>query len=187
MSSYISIGFVSNDIEKVFIKKCKQLIATNSKNICKIEFKYPKYGTCDIWNVSNESLKKIDEVLTICFKNELAEMTVDYNINGKLIKSVLIRIEKEIGRYTGILFKVPEEYLNLENNIDELENIIMIYMQNLINIGFEYIFCDNEIDIEYSTKDILERKEEYSMLIIKNNDKLITKLALWKIDGLTSR
>lgn len=187
MSSYISIGFVANDNEELFVEKCKKIMEVNNKNIGQIIFKYPTDETCNKWNVSNEQVKNIDKMLKQCFTNELAEIIVDYRINEQIFKGILIKIRKKIGEYTGILFEISEDCFPLKEKINSIENEIIAILRDLLNIGFEYAYCDNEADIEYSIKEVMGQKNRYSILVTRENNNIVTKLASWKIDGLTSR
>ena len=187
MSSYISVGIVANDKEDIFMKKCVQIIKKNSMYIIRLVIKYPDDDTCTNWNECNESIGSLNKIIEICYRNEFAEIIADYKINAHVIKGVIVKIKKEKGKYAGILFEIPEDNFDLENEIDDLEDKIITEMKELLNLGFEYAYCDNETDIEYSVEEILEGKEIYSILVVKENETITSKLGSWKIDGLTDR
>ena len=85
------------------------------------------------------------------------------------------------------MFEVPEENFDLACEIDVLEKRIIYMLEQIVSGAFEYAFCDNEVEIEYSFQEILENNVEYSILVLNNSDNLIVKLSSWRIDGLTNR
>lgn len=186
MGSYISIAFVSNDTQKCFIGKCKKIIQLNTKNITSIILKYPKDENFNLWYRQNENISNISEALKLCFKNEYAELIIDYISNDIEAKGILIKIKKKKGKYTGLLFEIPEDSLKLEKNVDEIEKRIISNIKDYVKLGFEYAFCDHEMSIEYSLSEITNNNIVYSILVA-NGDTIITKFASWKIDGLTYR
>ena len=52
--------------------------------------------------------------------------------------------------------EIPEEDVDLE--IDEVEEQIITVLNEEINIGTDYVFCDNETDIKYTTDDIIKKE-----------------------------
>lgn len=75
----------------------------------------------------------------------------------------------------------------MEQKLDELEQKITVIMRDALSLGFDYAFCDNEEDIEYSIGEILEQNKMYSILVYRKNGETISKCSSWKIDGLTNR
>ena len=108
-------------------------------------------------------------------------------VEGRLVQNIIIKIQRREGSYTGILFEIPEENFDLACEIDILEKKIVDVLEQSISDEFEYAFCDNEVDIEYSFREILEKNIEYSILVLNKSDRLTIKLGSWRIDGLMSR
>jgi len=127
------------------------------------------------------------DMIEKCYQSELAEMIVNCEVDRRLVKNIIIKIKRVEGLYTGILFEVPEENFDLACEIDVLEKRIIYMLEQIVSGAFEYAFCDNEVEIEYSFQEILENNVEYSILVLNNSDNLIVKLSSWRIDGLTNR
>ena len=189
MSSYISIGIVSNDDEQIFINKCNQVIMKNSIHIDNIVIRYPVSNQCDKWIERNVNINDLKSMLHLCYINEYAEMTIDYKWNNKrIIEGVLVRIRREENKYSGILFEIPEDNFKMEKELDVLEKIITQKIQEILCIGFIYAYCDNETDIEECIEEVLNEDNcVYSILLINRNGKIKRKLGSWKIDGLSNR
>lgn len=100
MSSYISVGFVTND-EKSFIKKCNDVININSEYIKKITINYPVDDSCNIWRDLIKKVEDIEAILNKCFSNTLAEIVIDYKNRNQEVKGVLVKIKREMNKYTG--------------------------------------------------------------------------------------
>lgn len=187
MSSYISVGIVSNDEKEVFIKKCNKIFTNFSNHINDITLKYPINNKCDDWIECDGKKVEISKMLDICYRNNLAEMTISYRCNKRLVKGIIVRIRKAETKYSGILFETPEYNFKMEDEIDELEKRIIINIKRVLSIGFDYAYCDNETDIEKSIEEVLQEKNIYSILLVNKNRSFYTKLGSWKIDGLSSR
>lgn len=186
MGSYINIGVVSNKNKQDFIRNCENLFQQNNIYFGRIKFEFPEDEECKVWNESERECIDLG-VLEKCYQNELAEITVNCEVEGRLVQNIIIKIKRKEGSYTGILFEIPEENFDLACEIDILEKKIIDALEQSISDEFEYAFCDNEVDIEYSFREILEKNIEYSILALNKSDRLTIKLGSWRIDGLTSR
>lgn len=187
MGSYISIGIVSNDQKDVFLKKCVKVLDKNSRNIIRLVIKYPNDIDCNNWIEKVEKVENIKKLFEICYKSELAEIIMDYKMDENLIKNIIIKVKRSLKSYTGILFEIPEENFDLKYILNDLEVSIISELKEILDIGFEYAYCDNETDIEYSIEEILEKEKIYSILLIKNKRNILLKLGSWRIDGITNR
>lgn len=186
MGSYINIGVVSNKNKQDFIKSCENLFQRNNIYFSGMKFEFPEDEECQIWSESERDCIDLD-VLEKCYQNKLAKITVNCEVEGRLIQSIIIKIKRREGLYTGILFEIPEENFDLPCEINILEKKIIEVLEQSISDEFEYAFCDNEVDIEYSFREVLEKNIEYSILVLNKGDRLTIKLGPWRIDGLTSR
>lgn len=186
MGSYINIGVVSNKNKQDFIRNCENLFQRSNIYFSRIKFEFPEDEECQIWNESERDCIDLD-VLEKCYQNELAGITVNCEVEGRLVQNIIIKIQRREGSYTGILFEIPEENFDLACEIDILEKKIVDVLEQSISDEFEYAFCDNEVDIEYSFREILEKNIEYSILVLNKSDRLTIKLGSWRIDGLMSR
>lgn len=74
-------------------------------------------------------------------------------------------------------------------NFRKIIRMIIIQIKKLRKkLNFNYVFCDTEVNIEYSLCEILEEKTPiYSIVAINHKNGLEVRLASWEIDGLTSR
>lgn len=185
MGSYISVGLVAGKCEpSEFLELCKRAFNMFGANIQRMTLKYPLDSECIRWEEKEVSIKEIDSVLSECYSNNLCELHIDYLIEKRCVSGVLFKLKKGDG-YQGALFEIPEENFDIVNEIDILESKIKAIIKNILPYGFEYVFCDNEADIEYSKEKILSMDSVYSVLLI--NNELNFRLAPWKIDGLTER
>lgn len=185
MGSYISVGMVTGKCEpSEFLESCKRALNKFGANIKRISLKYPLDSECIRWEEKAVFIKEIDSALSECYSNDLCELHIDYLIEKRCVSGVLFRLKKVDG-YQGALFEIPEENFDVANEIDILESKIKTIIKNILPYGFEYGFCDNEADIEYSKEQILSMDSVYSVMLI--NNELNFRLAPWKIDGLTER
>lgn len=186
MGSYISIGMVLKASEKDFITKCKHIIEKYC-NIILTVLKFPVDDNYDNWSEYAVNINDLYQTLDKCYHNKLAECIIDYNcINSYHIKGMIVKITHLINENTGILFEIPEVNFDIIN-VDQLEKVIHSILVDSLKIGFNYAFCDNECDIEYTIEEIVNGNIPYSILIYNNCGNICTKYAKWKIDGLTSR
>lgn len=188
MGSYISIGMVTGNCEsKEFLGLCKRVFDVFDLNVKRITFKYPLDNECLVWKEITVPIGEIDSVLSKCYLSDLCELNIDYLIEKRCISGVLFKIKKGDG-YQGALFEIPEENFDIADELDILEYKIEAIIGKILHLGFEYGFCDNEADIEYSKEKIMSMDSVYSILLINNKlDRPKIKLAPWKIDGLTKR
>ncbi len=187
MGSYISLGFVSASEKTAFLRTCKDVINFFTINIKNAQIKYPIDSECSEWISENVNVNNLEKALNICYEYNYSELMLDYEINGRLISGVLFTITRNIGNLFGALFEIPEKNFDMLKEIDFIENEIINIMNQSILLGIEYIFCDNECNIEYLPSEIISKDNIYSILIYRHNEKNIIKLASWKIDGLTNR
>lgn len=185
MGSYISVGLVAGKCEpSEFLELCKRAFNVFGESIQRMTLKYPLDSECISWKEKTMSINEIDSALSDCYSNNLFELHIDYLIEKRCVSGVLFKLKKGDG-YQGALFEIPEENFDIVNEIDILEGKIKAIIKNILPYGFEYGFCDNEADIEYSKEKILSTDSVYSVLLINNESKF--RLAPWKIDGLTER
>lgn len=186
MGNYISIGLVLQADKKVFISKCKHIIANNC-SVSLAVFKYPIDDSLDRWEEYVVNPNDLFLMLDKCYQNEFAEFVIDYTaINSYHIKGMIVKIIHLINGYTGILFEIPEANFD-KIPIDELENVVYSILVGSLKIGFSYAFCDNECSIEYTLEEIVNQNIQYSILVYDYEGKIYSKYAKWKIDGLSSR
>ena len=175
MGSYISVGLVAEKCEpSEFLELCKRAFNMFGANIQRMTLKYPLDSECISWKEKTMSIKEIDSALSDCYSNNLCELHIDYLIEKRCVSGVLFKLKKGDG-YQGALFEIPEENFDIVNEIDILEGKIKAIIKNILPYGFEYGFCDNEADIEYSKEKILSMDSVYSVPVSYTHLTLPTK------------
>ena len=185
MSSYISIGFVTDNNYNSIIDMSKKIFEFNKEIISVMSLKYPEEEMCNNWITEKIGTADFDKAIRKCYSHEMAEIQITIQTDQHNICDIIakIKLRKFCG---GILFEIPESNFDLMRDIDGLEGMILNWIKKCSRTGFKYAFCDNEADIEdYKIKHVIN-KEIYSILVI-NKNQLVTKFSPWKIDGLTRR
>lgn len=183
MGSYISIGCVCDAKiqKKNFLEIAKNTILKRKENICNLRANIPNNNYSE-WNSRYFSVNEVLNFIDVCFKDEMAEILFDLKTLDIEIKDIITKVEKIEKDSYAIIFYLPEESFNFIS-IDNLENNIKKQMLELIKLGFDYIYCDNEAGMKYKISDVINNDNLYSILVY--DDKI--HYAGWKIDGLTQR
>lgn len=187
MGSFITIGFVcdKNISKSQFLEMVKNILLMNKDKYDDILFKFPIELDGNNWNESVENQNNLSNMLDVCFENDMAQMLIDYQLNDKKIKGILLRIERLENDSVGFCADIPENNFGEYKNIDLIEQKIESELKKLVKLGFSYAFCDNEVYLEYPIDEVLKNKNTYSILVINNN--LQSYHSNWKIDGLSPR
>lgn len=185
MSSYISIGFVTDNKYNSIIDMSKKIFEFNKEIVSVMSLKYPEDEMCNNWKTEKLGIVDLDKAIRKCYSHEMAEIQIAIQTDQHNICDIIAKIKLR-KFYGGILFEIPESNFDLMRDIDGLECIILNWIKKCSRAGFKYAFCDNEADIEdYNIKHVIS-KDIYSILVI-NQNQLVTKFSTWKIDGLTRR
>ncbi|WDU84435.1 Imm64 family immunity protein [Caloramator sp. Dgby_cultured_2] len=121
-----------------------------------------------------------------------AIIVVKSGIFGIKDNIIIIRVYKEIN-YFGFLIDIDEETIIKKIGINELEQKICDMIFDIYRVSeFDYAFCDNEAEIEFSPDEFKNLKEKiYSILVLPINGDKRLELKLiksnWKIDGYSLR
>lgn len=185
MGSFITIGCVCKDnIDKnQFVSILKQTLDINVEFLKNFHIKYPLKSDCKEWVTKTFIYNEIDENLLICVNNKMAHIGFDYIKENNQVNGIIVEIEKVIGDSCGVLFSIPESAFGNEN-IDDVETILCDKLKSLIELGYSYVFCDNEAHIDYTLDEVNNSKNLYSILMLSSGKVL---RASWKIDGLSQR
>lgn len=194
MGSYISIGFVYEKKKKEKIAECLEklidFINLKNENIERIKYCEDDFGEIeyevnlkDIIYHKNEVLKKIVEYY-------YGEIEFYVNIFGIEKLKMVLKIEKEEEFY-GIVLEVEESDIISQYTVDNINSITEKIIDFMVNIypylNYDYVVCDNELELKYSPKIMRNMKElKYSILVIYDSKLKIIK-SNWNIDGLTER
>ena len=114
----------------------------------------------------------------------MAEIFCDLKIGQFHSNEVLLRVKQIQESALCLLFEIPEMN-EIFTDIDVAELEIVDLMNRLIDLGFEYAFCDSEADTPENLKQI-NKYEEYS-IFVRYKPYFEVTYASWKINGLFSR
>lgn len=185
MSSYISIGFVTDNNYNSIINMSKKIFELDKERVSTMLLKYPENETYNNWKTEKMGIADLDKALGKCYSHEMAEIQITIQTDQQNISDIIAKIKLR-NSCGGILFEMPESNFDLMRDIDGLECVILNWIKNCSSAGFKYAFCDNEADIEDYKVECVINEEIYSILVI-NKEQLVTKFSSWKIDGLTRR
>lgn len=193
MGSYISIGMVYSENVNELHKDIEYLIKNNLQLSNEIIVNYPLDESCEKWESKNFEGDEFTDAFLILETFRYSTGKLRFKINGNIV-NIIVSIRRNNRNIQGILFEVPEEDLmkndySLKNLNSVTDKIVNILINLLSKIKFDYAFCDNEVDIEYSLDEIEQKKEPVYSVIIKRNtlNEPIIQLSSWNIDGITSR
>ena len=140
---------------------------------------------------------KTDDICNILAENYYGQVEIKSNLLRHKNLMITIRVEKEENEeYFGFLLDISEEALIKTNSVSEMNNItdeIEEFIQEFYKHSpYEYAFCDNEAEIQYSPIEFKKiKKSIYSIVAIpfleSNSSKVNIIRSNWNIDGLTSR
>jgi len=198
MGSYISIGFVYDKVDlkqiKFELENLTTCLITALDNVRNMKLSKDMDG--EEW-IEYSSFKNypISDLCSLLAEHYFGQLNLKCNLFGLENLEVTIRVEKEKD-YFGFLLDIIETELIKTGSIEEINSItekIINFITDLYKaLAYDYAFCDNEAEIEYSPKEFkglkdsvysiavmpLLGKQEKSFNVIKSN---------WHIDGLTIR
>mgnify|MGYP003414390851 FL=1 len=183
MGSYINLGFIVSSKKNDFIDKCIALIERLDE-FHPISIKYPKDEFYTVWTEKAMSEYSIKQAMECCCDYEMAEIFCDLKIGQFHSNEVLLRVKQIQESALCLLFEIPEMN-EIFTDIDVAELEIVDLMNRLIDLGFEYAFCDSEADTPENLKQI-NKDEEYS-IFVRYKPYFEVTYASWKINGLFSR
>lgn len=197
MGSYISIGFVFNELNfeqiKNKLRKLVNLLIANNGQLKEMKFSKDIEGMDWVEYSFKNNILTIDliESLAINYFGEL-KITSDFLKIGNL--NIIVNVEKEKS-YFGFLLEISEAELLKTHNSEEIKFITDKVIDFMIDahdiLDYAYAFCDNEAEIEYSPQEIVSfDRDVYSIIIFyssKKQKEYYIKKSKWNIDGLTSR
>lgn len=196
MGSSTSIGFVYHEnqianAEKKLGAMIKFLISNNGEILTQ---KYCRDLDGDGWVESNEvAYLIIEDVSSLLVNNYYGQLRICCDILGKkgLIIDLCFKIMKE-NNY-GILLDIADNQIfEPYNSLEGITNRIITLMKNVYSIlRFDYSFCDNEAQIEYSLLELMSIGRPVYSIVALPNPKSPPVLEIyksnWNIDGLTPR
>lgn len=196
MGSSTNIGFVygsnSRSLAETELSSLIQYFISNNGSV--LSQKYCKDIDGDGWVESNEvaylSLKDTSSQLV---NNYYGQLKIKCNLLGKKGLTIDVLFKKLSQTSYGILLDIADEQLfNSVNSLDAITDEIIELMRRIYSIShFDYAFCDNEAQIEYSLSDLIALGNPvYSVIAIlkgANQSNLQIVKSSWHIDGLTPR
>lgn len=197
MGSYIGIGFVYNIIEDGLEKELRNLVNYLIRREGSIEsIKFSKDEDGNEW--VEERLKNnidIEEFYSLLANGYFGQLHAVCNILNIQKLNVYIRIDKVDKNYFGLLLDISEEELIEESSVENINKVtdrIIGLLNDLYEVsGFNYAFCDNEAEIQYSPIEFQSIDEKvYSIVALPTTGegkKLLIIKSGWHIDGLTTR
>lgn len=197
MGSYIGIGLVYNISENGLENEMRNLVnylILRNGSIKDIKFSNDKDG--NEW--VEESLKNnidIEDLYSPLANGFFGQLHVVCNILNIKNLNVYIRIEKVDKSYFGILLDLSEEELlgkNSGGNIERVTDSIIKLLNDLYKVSvFDYAFCDNEAEIQYSPMEFKNSNEKFYSIVAIPTTEYTKKLRIiksdWNIDGITTR
>jgi len=200
MGSFISIGFIYGKfsiqaIENEIKKLVKYVVNTDGRLK---KMKVSKDIDGEEWLEYDSLINlQMDSIYTTLSENYYAQMEVNSSLFGCENITITIHIEKEEDEdYFGFLLDIDEEELIKTNPVSEINSItekIVDFIAGFYNYSaYDYAFCDNEAEIQYSPRDFKKIESSiYSIAVIPildgNSNRLNVIRSNWNIDGLTSR
>lgn len=189
MGSKISIGLVygENDTKsKIDILDSVISSLTDSVYIQSYKFSKDVFGEEWVKSASHDVMLS-EEFLNDIVSNYYAEFILSTNKFIDEFQQIVLRIENEED-YFGILIDLEETEIQMVG-YDVAEERIIEYLLNVFSkYKYGYAFCDNEAEIELSTKDVLSNKEEfYSLLMKPEGESVNICKSSWKINGISKR
>ncbi len=198
MGSSTNIGFVYGSDSRSFaeVELSNMIHYLLSKNGKVLSQKYSKDLDGDGWVESNEVVYLLQkDTLSQLVNNYYGQIKIACDLLGKkgLVLDVLFK--KLNQTCFGILLDISDEQILDSTHHDSLDRItdkIVELMECIYSIShFDYAFCDNEAQIEYSLSDFVSLgKPVYSVIVLPNEisrSKLQITKSNWHIDGLTPR
>lgn len=183
MGSYINLGLISISNRKDFIDKCIALIERLDE-FNAISIKYPKNEHYTVWIEENMREFSLEQAIECCLDYDMAEILCDFRVGQHKINNVLLRIKRIQDSALCLLLEMPEVN-DMFNDIEVAESAIFDFLKNLIDLSFEYAFCDSEANTPENLKQI-NKDEEYSMFV-RYKPYFEVIYASWKINGFFSR
>lgn len=198
MGSYITTGFVFNGTDIEIIKrKLEAMIRclSDGRETYKL-VKASKDEDGDNWiEFKFEELNDIQEGYTFAAEYYFGQIDLTSSFFTSNDISVSVRVEKE-SDYFGILVDIVEEDLLKSNEVvvlnmaDEQMIKAMCELHKVLN--YDYAFCDNEAELQYSPKEFrCLDGDVYSIIAVSNNSEFGSMPKVykshWNINGLTSR
>ncbi len=183
MGSYINLGLVSISNRKDFNDKCIALIERLDE-FNAISIKYPRNEHYTVWIEECMCEFSLEQAIECCVDYDMAEILCDFRVGKHKLKNVLLRIKKIQDSALCLLLEMPEVN-DLFKDIEVAESVIFDFLRNLMDLNFEYAFCDSEANTPENLKQI-NKDEEYSMFV-RYKPCFEVIYASWKINGLLSR
>ncbi|NFP49524.1 hypothetical protein FDF58_07570 [Clostridium argentinense] len=200
MGSSISIGFVYGEFSiqaiENEIKRLVKYFVTTDGSLKKMKVSKDIDG--EEWLEYDSLINlKVDSIYTTLAENYYGQVEVNSSLFGHKNLTTTIRIEKEEDEgYFGFLLDIDEEELiktNLASEINSVTEKIVDFITGFYSYSaYDYAFCDNEAEIQYSPRHFKKIESSiYSISVIPtldgNSNSLNIVRSNWNIDGLTSR
>lgn len=195
MGSYISIGFVFEQLDEFFITNSFRNITNYFIKNGKIKaVKMSKDIDGNEWIEQNHNIQ-IEDLYLDLVRNYYSKLSLECSILGIRSLNVILRLEKEED-FWGIVLDICESELiklNSNNDISKITDEIINLMRDIYNVvKYDYSFCDNEAEFRYSPKEfksLHDNKYSIAILPVVNNSVLEMNIIKsgWNIDGLTLR
>ena len=87
----------------------------------------------------------------------------------------------------GLHLSLPWDLFEARNDLPSIELIVRNKLVDIAKIGFRYAYCDHEAYIDHPIKEVIKKKNLYSILVTNKNGDICCYYAPWMIDGLTQR
>ena len=198
MGSYIGIGIVYNshleDSCKRELRQVLNYLNNQEGSIKSIKFSTNVAGNEWIEHSLINSLE-IEDFYTPLINGYYGQIHIVCNVFSLQKVNVYLRIERVDNSYFGLLIDIQEKELLTDNSVvsmSDMEEKIVEFITNLYKTSiFEYAFCDNEAEIQYSPEELqLYNNTAYSIVVlpsVKNKGELSIIKSNWHIDGLSTR
>jgi hypothetical protein len=196
MGSSTTIGFVYGSNSRTYAETelnnvTQYLISNNGKVLSQ---KYCKDLNGNGWVESNEiAYLLLSDTLNQLVNNYYGQLKIECDILGKKGLNLDILFKRIDQNNYGILLDIPDEQILSSNlQLDSVTNGIIALIQTIYKVShFDYAFCDNEAQIEYSLPALRSIENcIYSLVAMPdemNQSNLQIIKSSWHIDGLTPR
>lgn len=198
MGSYISIGLVYDGLvleqARIQLKNLISHIISDLNAVKGIKMSRDISGKEWIgYNYNNKC--KIDDLCRLLIENYYGQLNLKCNLFGLNQLNITVHIEKEQD-YFGFLLDISESELLKTGDLEEINNmtekIIDFILDLHTTLTYDYAFCDNEAEFQYSPREFRRLKSAvYSIAVIpsigKQENSFDVIKSNWHINGLTTR
>lgn len=188
MGSFVTIGFVDLYNKKQFVKHCADILEKYKEHILDVSYKYPTDDDGYQWEEKTIPFPFIfKEAIEKCIQNELVEIKINWTFLPRTDFFSYMHVESLLQDSLCLHISIPEKAIKVIGDLESIEQFICDLLQQAIETGFCYAFCDNEVHLEKKLSDVMASANPFSIFVANNGNHPKIQYAPWMIDGLTSR